>query len=199
MKKIAKNTIFGLAVITLLSALLVTPTHAWFWGDGEAEQLIAALELQWEDLVPKDFIPAPNPLDTMSQIDLNKLFDGSPESVSRLAEIEMTLAYAPTVPELNGKQVKIPGFVVPLDYDGQTELSEFLLVPYFGACIHSPPPPANQVVLAKSESTVIVEDIYEPVWVIGTLETETVKSELAESGYTLQIKAIEAYRQSQNE
>jgi len=70
---------------------------------------------------------------------------------------------------LDGQRVKIPGYVVPLGFDGQTELSEFLLVPYYGACIHTPPPPANQVVHAKPETTITVENTYDPVYAIGVI------------------------------
>jgi len=77
--------------------------------------------------------------------------------------------------ELNGSEVKIPGFVIPLEGDANT-VTEFLLVPYFGACIHVPPPPPNQI-----------------IYVVGTLKTETISHELAETGYVIEGTAIEAY------
>ncbi|MBX2835477.1 MAG: DUF3299 domain-containing protein [Gammaproteobacteria bacterium] len=167
--------------------------QAW-WGKKDAESVAeGATELTWDDLVPEDFRPAENPLTNMTQEQIDKLFDGSEESNKELDEIEEILSYAPTVPGLDGERVKIPGYVVPLDFDGQTKLKEFLLVPYYGACIHTPPPPANQVVHAESSTTIDLENPYYPVWLIGTLKTETVQSALAESGYRLDVEGVLPY------
>ena len=72
-------------------------------------------------------------------------------------------------------------------------MKEFLIVPYYGACIHTPPPPANQVVHANSSDAIVVEDSYRPVWAIGTLLTETTTSDLAEAGYRLKVERVEPY------
>lgn len=178
-----------------IAALVAFSAQAFFWKS-EAEQSTesaTARVIGWEDLVPAGFIPPANPLDQMSTEQVDKLFDGSEESKKELEEIQEMLAYAPTVQELDGEQVKIPAYVVPLDYDGQTNLKEFLLVPYYGACVHTPPPPANQVVHAHAEQTITVEDTYNPVWAIGTIKTETIQSDLAESGYQLDVQRIEPY------
>ena len=103
------------------------------------------------------------------------------------------MSYAPTVAALDGKKVKIPGYVVPLEFDGQTELNEFLLVPYYGACIHTPPPPANQVVHALPKSPIIVENTYDPVYAIGVIRTQKSSTNLAETGYTLDIEQVVPY------
>ncbi len=186
MRKFQYSLIAFVAVIFLVSS-----AQAFFWGDDDDSENI--VELGWEDLIPEGFTPAKSPLETMTQEQVNKLFDGSDESNRELAEIEEIMAYAPTVSELDGKQVKLPAYVVPLDYDGQTSLTEFLLVPYFGACIHTPAPPANQVVHANAEQAVVVEDTYLPVWAIGTMTTETIQSNLAESGYQLKVDRLEPY------
>ncbi|MCY7295004.1 DUF3299 domain-containing protein [Alteromonas sp. a30] len=123
-------------------------------------------ELYWEDLAPKDYVIPDAP-----QLDHNKsMAQQSPN--------------APTLPELNGKEVKIPGFVVPLEGDDQT-LTEFLLVPYFGACIHVPPPPSNQIVYVKFEKGVPVDSLYDAVWVHGTLSTEGWQGDIATVGYSM--------------
>ena len=97
------------------------------------------------------------------------------------------------VTELNGKSIRIPGYVVPFDFNAQSEYKEFLLVPYFGACLHTPPPPPNQIVLVKADPAASISDIYEPVWVEGTLTTGEFNSELADTAYELALSKIEAY------
>jgi hypothetical protein len=94
------------------------------------------------------------------------------------------------VADLNGKRVKLGGYVVPLDFEATT-IKEFLLVPFVGACIHVPPPPANQIVYVKSEKGVEIAGQFEPVWVTGTLKTEPAFTGLADAGYTIDADAVE--------
>ncbi len=94
------------------------------------------------------------------------------------------------VGELNGKRVKIGGYVVPLDFEATT-IKEFLLVPFVGACIHVPPPPANQIVYVKSEKGFEIAGQFDPVWVTGTLKTETAFTGLADAGYSLAADSVE--------
>jgi hypothetical protein len=93
---------------------------------------------------------------------------------------------------LKGKPVRIAGFLVALDYEEQN-LKEFLLVPYFGACIHAPPPPANQIIYVTT--TANVRDILsmEPVWVYGVLDTDPTQTELAKTGYAMEAVKVERY------
>ena len=131
------------------------------------------LELFWEDMVPPDYQVPDTPLNhdgNMMQLGLD----------------------APVIESLNGKLVKIPGFVVPLEGDNETT-SEFLLVPYFGACIHVPPPPANQIVYVKFAKAVPIDNLYDAVWVTGTLSTQGWTGDLATVGYSLQGIKIQPY------
>lgn len=93
----------------------------------------------------------------------------------------------------HNKRIRIPGYVVPVDYNSKGAITSFFLVPYFGACIHVPPPPPNQIIYVRYPSGFSVQALYEPFWVTGTLKVETMQSELAESLYTLQGSAIDAY------
>jgi hypothetical protein len=94
------------------------------------------------------------------------------------------------VAELNGKRVRIGGYVVPLDFEA-TSIKEFLLVPFVGACIHVPPPPANQIVYVKSGKGFEVAGQFEPVWVTGTMKTETAFTGLADAGYSIDAESVE--------
>jgi hypothetical protein len=89
--------------------------------------------------------------------------------------------------------VKLPGFVVPVDWDAK-KIGEFLLVPYYGACIHVPPPPANQTVhVITAKGREYSGDLFDTVWVTGTLRIEHYSGEMAEAGYRLEATAVEPY------
>ena len=150
-------------------------------------------ELGWADLIPDDFVQPENPFAKMSQDEIDVLLDGSDESNAELERLQNEFSYAPVVDELDGKRVKIPAYITPLDFDGNTRMKEFLLVPYVGACMHTPPPPANQIVHAESADTIELKSIYDAVWAIGTIRTQTVKSDIAESGYRLEVEQVLPY------
>jgi hypothetical protein len=95
-------------------------------------------------------------------------------------------------PELNNSLVKIPGFVIPLEGDENT-VTEFLLVPYFGACIHVPPPPPNQIIYVKFPQGAPVQQLWDVIYVIGKLKTETFDSDLGQAGYVIEGDAIAEY------
>jgi hypothetical protein len=95
------------------------------------------------------------------------------------------------VTELNGKRIKIGGYVVPLDFESTT-VKEFLLVPFVGACIHVPPPPANQIVYVKSDKGFEIGATFDPVTVTGTMKTETAFTGLADAGYSIDAESVEA-------
>ena len=181
-----------LSAMVLILAYVATARSGWFSSkdDEDSGELV---ELTWEDLIPADFKQPENPFNTMPQEEIDKLLDGSDESNARLARLKEEFEYAPVVESLDGKRVKLPAYVTPLDFDGQMKMSEFLLVPYMGACIHTPPPPANQVVYADSRSPIELDSPYDAVWAIGILRADTVNSELAEAGYRLEVEEVLPY------
>lgn len=178
----------------LLSAGTVSHANWWPFSSKDDDVDDAELtEVYWDDLIPDDFVQPENPFATMEQSEIDRLLDGSDESNAELQRLQDAFNYAPVVEELDGMRVKLPAYITPLDFDGSTRLEEFLLVPYVGACMHTPPPPANQVVHAESAKTIKLKSIYDPVWAIGTIHAETVKSDIAESGYRLEVEKILPY------
>jgi len=97
------------------------------------------------------------------------------------------------VKDLDGKRIRVPGYVVPFDFSADAEHKEFLLVPYFGACLHTPPPPPNQIILVKAETAAKISNIEEPVWLEGTLKTGEFLSDLGNSAYVLDLSKLEPY------
>ena len=104
------------------------------------------------------------------------------------------------VDDLDGRQVSMPGYVLPLDYSG-TKITEFLLVPWVGACIHTPPPPPNQIVYVKSIDGFEIKGRFDPVMVKGKMSVKASQKSLylvdgsanIDVGYTLQASAVEPY------
>ncbi|MCP5089796.1 MAG: DUF3299 domain-containing protein [Gammaproteobacteria bacterium] len=103
--------------------------------------------------------------------------------------------------DLNGKSVRIPGYLLPIEFDGD-KVTEFFLVPYVGACIHTPPPPPNQIVHVKTEEAYTTDGgLYTPVWVNGLMKTEQSQSSLnlvdgssdIPSSYALEAMSVEPY------
>jgi uncharacterized protein len=94
---------------------------------------------------------------------------------------------------LNGVQVRVPGFMVPLE-DWDEQVTEFILVPYFGACIHTPPPPPNQMAhVLMTRNRRVTVNLWDPVWVVGTLKIESVDSPYGAVGYQLAAEGIRPY------
>lgn len=95
--------------------------------------------------------------------------------------------------KLDGVVVRIPGFMVPLE-DMETRVTEFLLVPYFGACIHTPPPPPNQMVHVLMERNQTIDvNLWDPIWVVGKLNIENVESPYGVVGFQATGERIQPY------
>lgn len=99
-----------------------------------------------------------------------------------------------TVAALDGQRVRLPGYTVPFDYSLDAGITEFLLVPYYGACLHAPPPPPNQTIYVTMADPIKLVDLAQAVWVEGTLRISKAETELADASYTIEMDTIEAYR-----
>ncbi len=132
-------------------------------------------EIFWEDLIPQGHVQ----IDTQAQAN----HEGSEQNWVQ-PELD-----APVVEALNGQSVSLPGFVVPLEGDSEV-ITEFLLVPYFGACIHVPPPPPNQIVHVTVKGGVPIESLYDAIVVTGVISTETWSGEIAQVGYKMKAVGV---------
>ena len=135
-----------------------------------------AYRLQWSELMPQQAQAEIIPRGVVQH-------DG-------LAQTPWSQELFATVAELDGRRVEISGFMVPLTLSGE-QVSEFLLVPYAGACIHVPPPPPNQIIFVQSEEPVELTGLIESVKVTGTLRAEEVWLEMAPVAYTLEAESAE--------
>jgi hypothetical protein len=144
--------------------------------------------ITWEELIPKDWDPAA----ALKGMDFSTLKDNDPRAQKALATLKAAWDKAPTNPALSRQRIRLAGFVIPLERQGDA-VSELLLLPYFGACIHVPPPPANQVIhviLSHPDRDMHMMDAF---WISGTLTLQRGDSSLGFYGYQLHAEAIEAY------
>jgi hypothetical protein len=145
-------------------------------------------EIRWDALMPPDW----DPMAGLKELDLAKLDDSDPRAMEALERLRKEWSKAPVNPAMNGARVRIPGFIVPLE-GSRGKLREFLLVPYFGACIHVPPPPANQVIHVKSAKPLPFESM-EAVWVSGVIETFHAPTQMGDAGYRMTADAVSVFK-----
>ncbi len=169
----------------ILLALLLTLSSPLWAGE--------VRELTWAEMIPEG---APPPAPPAPIHDLSQLSDALQAEAGPAASQQSPAA--PVVQSLDGQDVKLPGYIVPLDVTEEGRVTEFLLVPYFGACIHVPPPPSNQIVHVKSELGVLMDALYQPFWIEGPLQVKASSSELAEAGYQMDASKIYPYESPSN-
>jgi uncharacterized protein len=146
--------------------------------------------LGWEELMPEG---EEERLAQMYQQQMQTLYSGAPIAEGSPADQMTQIGTFRTVAELDGQKVRLPGYTVPFDYGSDAQVEEFLLVPYFGACIHAPPPPPNQTVFVVAQSPIKLRDLAQAVWIEGTIHTQTQESELADAAYTFKLETVETY------
>jgi len=149
----------------------------------------AVQELRWEELVPKNW----DPTRRYRNLSLESLRDNDPRAIQMLDEMRAVWDNAPVNVALDGTAARLSGFVVPLD-NTQGGIREFLLVPYFGACIHTPPPPANQIVHVVAADTVKGLHAMDTVRVSGLLKAARYASvDMGVSGYEIKSASVEPF------
>lgn len=213
MKHIASTSV-------VVAAILL---HMMVW----AEQV---RQIMWENLIPPDLV-AEDPMAELNQDQkdlaywvinmLDSLPKRGPETEAYYQQIDEAM---PSLREagidiqevlatrnkirtavntdLNGQRIRIPGYLLPLELSGAS-VTEFLLVPYVGACIHVPPPPPNQIVHVKviQKEGYRSKSLYDPVWVTGVISTKSMVKDLylvdgsagVNIGYTLQASQVRPY------
>ncbi|MBC6906854.1 DUF3299 domain-containing protein [Saccharophagus sp. K07] len=158
-------------------------------------------EIEWTDLIPKEDLDAlMNPPEY-----LNEIADGSEEdTLEDQLKIQQenpddpyqkALVSTKVIAEFHQRKVRLPGFIVPLDFDDNQVITTFLLVPFFGACIHVPPPPPNQIIFATYEPGLTLDDLSDAFFIEGTIFTELQEHDLATSAYSMKVDRILPYEE----
>jgi len=144
----------------------------------------------WELPVPDQ---AGDPMAPLKGLNLATLQDGDPRAMAALKNIREASDNAPIESNLDGTRIRIAGFAVPLDKtDNMTR--EFLLVPYFGACIHTPPPPLNQVIHVRASKPVVRVRMMDAFWVSGVVSAARVGTHMGDAGYRIDAESVAPYR-----
>jgi hypothetical protein len=174
------------AVLALAGCNELRGTHAFRVGEridathAPAIGSAAARTVGWGELLPAGW----NPADIPGAEQAKGLDDRDPRARALLREMRERGRNAPVNGALDGVEVRIAGFAVPLDYS-RGRITEFLLVPSFGACIHAPPPPANQVIHVLAASPV-EKGTMSVAWVSGRLRAAPGDTAMARSGYRIE-------------
>lgn len=137
-------------------------------------------EISWDDLIPPG-VPY-GEIIGLGQIDeVNDTWN--PEYDANGSKVNT---------RLDGKAVKLPGFIIPFDMSS-AGVTSFMLVPYVGACIHTPPPPPNQLVFVTTKTPWPSDTMWDPVWVYGRLSAKPMTTQIADVGYQIAAQTIEIY------
>lgn len=157
--------------LLLLSGSVVAPKTAF---------AATPREIMWDDLIPPGLpyseIIGEGELDEANDL-WNPIYDANGVKLNE---------------DLDGAYIKMPGFIIPFDVSAEG-VKEFMLVPYMGACIHTPPPPANQLVMVNAAEPWPGDQLWDAVWVTGVMRTQLQSTNLGQTGYSLTADEMEIY------
>ena len=185
------NVKFGLIAALLISFGALNPILA---ADYE--------EIDWVALMPEDDLSALlNRPEFLNDIADGSAADSIDDFASRQLEDEQAqryqqaLASTRVIEAFDGKAIRIPGFIVPLEQNDEQKATAFFVVPYFGACLHMPPPPPNQILYVEYKEGIAVENLYDPYWFEGTVKIDNHESALGTSAYSLVLDSFALYEE----
>ena len=178
--------------VALSSTLVATVSALCFSAALSASEVKT---IEWTDLMPEEDLKL---LQQMPEVQHDysqpSPFDDNYQGDDPAAQQwQQILSSAKVVEKYNNTKVRVPGFVVPLEFDAEQNVTSFFLVPYFGACIHVPPPPPNQMIFVSGAQNLKADMIYSPFWISGTLTTDVMTHDLGQAAYSLKVDNIEEY------
>lgn len=185
------NVKFGLIAALLISFGALNPILA---ADYE--------EIDWVALMPEDDLSALlNRPEFLNDIADGSAADSIDDFASKQLEDEQAQRYQQAlvstrvIEAFDGKAIRIPGFIVPLEQNDEQKATAFFVVPYFGACLHMPPPPPNQILYVEYKEGIAVENLYDPYWFEGTVKIDNHESALGTSSYSLVLDSFALYEE----
>ncbi|TKB02779.1 DUF3299 domain-containing protein [Alteromonas portus] len=159
-------------------------------------------EIDWVALMPEDDLSALlNRPEFLNDIADGSAADSIDDFASKQLEDEQAQRYQQAlvstrvIEAFDGKAIRIPGFIVPLEQNEEQKATAFFVVPYFGACLHMPPPPPNQILYVEYKEGIAVENLYDPYWFEGTVKIDNHESALGTSAYSLELDGFALYEE----
>ncbi|GAA3953366.1 DUF3299 domain-containing protein [Allohahella marinimesophila] len=213
MMNVKKYSLPTLLFLLVLGLVQVSPG---LMGEAVAKDESEFRMIEWIDLIPEDDLEAlMNPpewimnipdgseadnMDLLDQPQSSAIGEDDTKDKAKQTEEEKkaeryqaALKSSKFKAEFDGAKVKVPGFIVPIESKDDQTVTTFFLVPYFGACIHTPPPPPNQIIYATFPKGFKLESLYDAFWLEGTMETSLVTNDIATSTYTIKVENIIPY------
>ena len=185
------NVKFGLIAALLVLFSTLNPTQAANYE-----------EIDWVALMPEDDLSALlNRPEFLNDIADGSTADSIDDFASKQLEDEQAQRYQQAlvstrvIEAFDGKAIRIPGFIVPLEQNDEQKATAFFVVPYFGACLHMPPPPPNQILYVEYKEGIAVENLYDPYWFEGTVKIDNHESALGTSAYSLVLDSFALYEE----
>ena len=185
------NVKFGLIAALLVLFSTLNPTQAANYE-----------EIDWVALMPEDDLSALlNRPEFLNDIADGSAADSVDDFASKQLEDEQAQRYQQAlvstrvIEAFDGKAIRIPGFIVPLEQNDEQKATAFFVVPYFGACLHMPPPPPNQILYVEYKEGIAVENLYDPYWFEGTVKIDNHESALGTSAYSLVLDSFALYEE----
>ncbi len=193
MKFFAMHTSVKLGLVAALLILISTLSQT---------QAADYEEIDWVALMPEDDLSALlNRPEFLNDIADGSAADSVDDFASKQLEDEQAQRYQQAlvstrvIEAFDGKAIRIPGFIVPLEQNDEQKATAFFVVPYFGACLHMPPPPPNQILYVEYEEGIAVENLYDPYWFEGTVKIDNHESALGTSAYSLVLDSFALYEE----
>ena len=183
-----------------LAILAMTPMPPLYLTSNELlktqSENTAVSPLTWTALIPQKeqdviaYYQAPNQAQAPSDL------KGMTAQILRSIEAATDPAYQEalmstnTVSGFEKQMVSISGFIVPIDFYADKTVKNLFLVPYFGACIHFPPPPPNQIIFIQLEAGLQDVDITQAYTLVGEINLGLFEDPMGTSAYTLDVVSI---------
>jgi hypothetical protein len=184
----------------VLGLFFISLLNGQAFADSGKSQSVEFKTIDWIDLIPEDELDILlNPPSYIDDIVDGSFEDGIGSQIKNTLTpakddpYQQALISTKVKPGMDGQSVGIPGFIVPLEFDDELIVTEFFLVPYFGACMHLPPPAPNQIIYVKYAKGLELKTLYDPFWIYGTLKTSTVENDMATAAYSIDMASYKDY------
>lgn len=185
------------AYVFIASGILIVSSAPAVSADAQSYE-----DIDWTELMPAEDLSAllnrPAFLDDIaggSAQDALDSFQQRQLEDEQAQQYQAALSSTRVIQEFDGKAIRIPGFIVPLEQNEDKEVARFFIVPYFGACLHMPPPPPNQILYVESEQGITLENLYDPYWFEGIVSIEQKVDAMGTSAYSLSLDNYALYEE----